>query len=756
METRRLITALVASMIVFIAWMFVGPMIMPPPAPAKQATTRPAEDLKTAQADTQPSEEPSRWERAATRTEEPSTKETRVASAPTQPEPKAKPVGDASAARRGELSVTDEFPRSVTIGSDDPNQAEFKLKVRINSSGASVESADLAPAKRRYRNFPPGDERGALDEEEDPFDSYDLLRPLKDDQTGRVYRGMATEQINVLRGRPTDANQEEEPAEDEEQDWRELVLADKHWALQRKHEDDRDVVVCKIDVRADDQPLLRLVKTYTLFHASFELHVDLHVETLDGRPHQVILTQRGPLNIHGQQMRGDSRKVYYALKVGDMIESGSVTRKETVVEKRVDDGPPKLEHNPVRIPGPDKEAKLLWAALGNQYFTVIMTPVDVDREANSGPISDTQVKHLTNNTGSDENADLTYHFVTNTREVGPKDPLQIRFDVFMGPKERDLFQNGKEHPTYVERNYMATIQEEYYFCVWAPLAELMSNLLIGLHHYVWPHNWGLAIIILVLVVRVILHPITKKGQVSMTRMQAKMAELQPKLDELKKKYGNDRNKLNQETMALYREEGINPASNMMSCLPMLLQMPIWVALWATLSNTIELRHAPFMIIPGHWILDLASPDAIYRFAKPIRLLFFEIDAINVLPFLWGLSMVLQQKLMPKPKSGKTTEQMQQQQRMMYMMAVMFTVMFYSFPSGLTLYIMASNFFGLIEQWRIRKHIEAEDHEPAKPVPEGASGKPEAKKGKGLAGSLLEKVEKFDQQQRGLRSSKKKK
>jgi len=394
--------------------------------------------------------------------------------------------------------------------------------------------------------------------------------------------------------------------------------------------------------------------------------------------------------------------------------------------------------------------------LGNQYFAAIVTPVDADRKANSTDVESTQVIHLTHNTGADENGDLTFQFVSRPSDVKAGAPFELRFDLYVGPKERTFFEDKEGHPEYVARHYLGTIEEEYYFCVWAPLAELMSKLLVGLHDYIWPHNWGLAIIILVLVVRVILHPVTKKGQVSMTRMQTRMGDLQPKIDELKKKHGGDRNKVNEEMMALYKKEGINPASNVMGCLPMLLQMPIWVALWATLSNTIELRHAPFMIIPGRWILDLAAPDALIRFAKPVQLLFFNIDALNVLPFLWGLSMVLQQKLMPKSKTGKTSEQAQQQQRMMYMMAIVFTVMFYSFPSGLTLYIMASNFFGLVEQWRIRKHLEAEQEEGPAPVVPVPKDDPGPKKPKGLAASLMQKFDKFDQDQRAIKGKKKRK
>ncbi|MBN1345524.1 MAG: YidC/Oxa1 family insertase periplasmic-domain containing protein [Phycisphaerae bacterium] len=752
-----MILALAASMLVFSAWMFIGPLIMPQP-PAKpattQATTRPsAEGSATTAATSRPASQEARTASAGGVTMGAPTVTSGPAPAPATAE--AEPVGGVR------LTADQEFPKTIRLGNDDPEPNEpdkskkYWILLRLNSRGASIDSVNLTPLKARYLNYPRGDRRADLDKEEDPFDSYTLLHSLKADDNGDVFRSMTTQSVTVLLddegGAASQATTREE-GKDVSDRWRVVDLADKHWSVVRRSEPGREIAECAITVKADGKPMLRVVKTYTLALGTYDVEMDLRVESLDGKPHQVKLTQQGPINIHQQNARqGDSRKVYYALKVGEAIQTGNVQRKETVSEKKDAEGKKQMELNPVPLPGPGVEGKLLWAASGNQYFAAIVAPVDAEGKDDSSEIEATQVIHLTHNTGHDENADLTFQFVSKAESVKPDTPANLRFDVFLGPKERTLFQNPKEYPKYSARNYMGTIQEEYYWCVWAPLAELMSRLLIGLHDYVWPHNWGIAIIILVLVVRVILHPVTKKGQVSMTTMQTRMSELAPKLEELKKKYGSDRNKLNQETMALYRKEGINPASNMMSCLPMLLQMPIWVALWATLSNTIELRHASFMIIPGRWILDLSSPDAIYRFAQPIRFLFFEIEEINILPFLWGLSMVLQQKLMPRPKSGKTSEQMQQQQRMMYMMAVVFTVMFYSFPSGLTLYIMASNFFGLVEQWRIRQHIEAEQNKPAAATV-ASVGKP---KGKGLAASVLAKFDRFDQEQRGIKRGKKK-
>ncbi len=759
MDSRRLIMALAASMLVFIGWMFISPLVMPPPRVSTTAT--------------QPSSQPTTTQdQRLAAVPETTSRPTAVASQPAVTAAPARPVSPRPAPDRPDgkvrLTTVVEASRRVQLGSDDP-EGPFKLMLAVNSRGASVDDVDLTPLLPRYRNFPKGDHRADLDKDVDPFDSYDLLRPVEDKDNHRVHRSLSTEEVNILIGGASSAPGEprtRESTEDETEAglWQALDLTDKHWAIERRIEDGRETAVCTLTIQADGKPILRLVKTYVLTEGTYDVDMSLRVESLDERPHQVILTQRGPINIHSFNLRGDSRKIYHAMRVGEAIKTGTTQRKDTVVKEKDDQGREKIGLNAVLLPPPDSGGSFLWAALGNQYFATIVTPVNAEGKADSSALQETQVVHLTGNQGTDENGDLTFRFISRAAEVKAKEPLELRFNMYIGPKERSLFSDAEGHPTYVARDYMGTIQEEYYFCVWAPLAELMTKLLIGLHRWVWPHNWGLAIIILVLVVRVILHPVTKKGQVSMSRMQTQMAELQPKLEELKRKHSGDRNKLNQETMALYREHNINPGSNMLGCLPMMLQMPIWVALWATLSNTIELRHASFMIIPNRWILDLAAPDALVRFKQPVSLLFFQMDALNILPFLWGISMVLQQKLTPRPKSGKTTEQMQQQQKMMYIMAVVFTVMFYSFPSGLTLYIMASNFFGLIEQWRIRQHLEAEQRDkPATAAATAGGAKPAVKAAappsepSGVKAWLLsklkplsenvDKIRKFDDQQR---------
>ena len=184
-------------------------------------------------------------------------------------------------------------------------------------------------------------------------------------------------------------------------------------------------------------------------------------------------------------------------------------------------------------------------------------------------------------------------------------------------------------------------------------------------------NWGLAIIILTILVRTIMFPLTHKQYVSM----AKMRLLTPKINEIKEKYKDDRQKLGVEMMNLYKKENANPLGG---CLPILIQMPIFIALYWTLMESTELRHQPFML----WIRDLSVYDPYF-----------------VLPILMGVSMFFIQKLSPTP----ITDPMQK--KIMTIMPIVFTAMFCTFPAGLTLYWLVSNTFSIVQQIIIFRSLE---------------------------------------------------
>lgn len=189
--------------------------------------------------------------------------------------------------------------------------------------------------------------------------------------------------------------------------------------------------------------------------------------------------------------------------------------------------------------------------------------------------------------------------------------------------------------------------------------------------YSWVGNWGFAIIMLTFAVRGLLYPLTKAQYTSM----AKMRLLQPKMMALKERFGDDRQKMGQATMELYKKEKVNP---MGGCLPLLLQMPIFLGLFWMLQESVELRHAPFML----WINDLSALDPYY-----------------ILPLLMGASMFLMSKMQP----SMATDPMQQ--KMMQWMPVLFTVFFLWFPSGLVLYWVTSNIVTLLQQVVIFRGLE---------------------------------------------------
>jgi len=263
----------------------------------------------------------------------------------------------------------------------------------------------------------------------------------------------------------------------------------------------------------------------------------------------------------------------------------------------------------------------------------------------------------------------------------------------------------------------------------------------------------------VLIVRGLLHPLSVWQQKSMFRMQEVMARLQPKLNEIKEKYANDRVRQNQEMMRLFSEEGVNPAANFVSFIPLFIQMPILVALWTALNTDVNLRHAPF---DGWWIRDLSAPDALLTFEPPLTVpilsaipllgsVFTNISSLNLLPILMGVSMWLQQRYMPKPamqarleaarkhaaegkKPGGPSpeDQLRQQMIMGYVMAILFPLMFYKMPSGLNLYWMATNVVGICESLIIRRQIEEEKKKRAL---EG----PRPPKRPGLVSSFLKRI-----------------
>ncbi len=255
------------------------------------------------------------------------------------------------------------------------------------------------------------------------------------------------------------------------------------------------------------------------------------------------------------------------------------------------------------------------------------------------------------------------------------------------------------------------------FCTFAWLANAIVVLLTLLHDHV-VFDWSLSIIVLVILVRLALHPITRYSQIQMARVTRGMAAIKPELEALQKRYATDPKRLQQEQLRLYREKGVNPVGCVGGMLPMFLQMPIWIALYAVLYFAFELRQTPafFGVFQrlGEWqfLGDLSAPDRFITFSKPLITWPFEFSAINVIPLLMAVVFFLQQKYMAPPTMGTLTPEQEQQQKMMkWMTVIMFPIMLYMAPSGLTLYILTSTCIGIVESKRVRRQIEKMDFTP---------------------------------------------
>lgn len=245
----------------------------------------------------------------------------------------------------------------------------------------------------------------------------------------------------------------------------------------------------------------------------------------------------------------------------------------------------------------------------------------------------------------------------NNLVLNPGDRVSIPMSIFAGPKEYDIL-----------KSYGLKLEKSIDFGIFSFLAIPMLKFLKIIYGFV--HNYGVAIILLTVIVKAVTFPLTQKSMVSMR----KMSSLGPKMQEIKEKFKGDKERINQATMELYKKEGVNPLGG---CLPMFLQIPIFFALYRTLLLSIELQGAPFMF----WIQDLAAKDPYY-----------------ITPVLMGITMFLQQRMTPNTATDPL------QKKLFMYMPVIFTFLFLTFPAGLVVYWLTNNLLSIAQQYYINKKI----------------------------------------------------
>jgi YidC/Oxa1 family membrane protein insertase len=284
-----------------------------------------------------------------------------------------------------------------------------------------------------------------------------------------------------------------------------------------------------------------------------------------------------------------------------------------------------------------------WVAMMQHYFVTAWLPNEGD------------TNELYSNSG---NGFVFMGYKAPLQTVAPSESTTLTSSLWVGPKlQKQMAESAKHLDLTVDYGWLWFIAQPLY------------KLLTFFHSIVG--NWGVAIILITFTVKGLLYPLTKAQYTSM----AKMRLLQPKMAALREKYGDDRQKMSQGMMELYKKEKVNPLGG---CFPILLQMPIFIALYWSLMESVELRHAPFF----GWITDLSVQDPFY-----------------ILPILMGVSMFFIQKMSP------TTVADPMQAKIMQFMPVIFTVFFLWFPAGLVLYWLMSNVVTLIQQTIIYRNLE---------------------------------------------------
>jgi YidC/Oxa1 family membrane protein insertase len=302
------------------------------------------------------------------------------------------------------------------------------------------------------------------------------------------------------------------------------------------------------------------------------------------------------------------------------------------------------------------DGKIKWVALQSRYFM-------------SGLIPE-QSEDASLNLALESEKVVTARYLQAEKVIQPGTQYTYKYRLFIGPKiTQELKKVGNDLDKLIDFGMFDFIAKP---CVW----------LMNLFYSAIP-NYGVAIIILTILVKLLLWPLGTKSYKSMSEMK----KLQPLMKEIREKYKNDKKKMNEEVMGLYRTYKINPLGG---CLPMIVQLPVFFALYRMLYEAIELRHAPFFL----WIDDLSAPDRLFRFGFSIP--FMEPPyGIPVLTLIMGATMLLQQKM--SPPMGDAT-----QAKMMMFMPVVFTVIFINFSSGLVLYWLINNILSIAQQYYTQK------------------------------------------------------
>jgi len=457
-----------------------------------------------------------------------------------------------------------------------------------------------------------------------------------------------------------------------------------------------------------------VTKTFRLWPGSDSFEVELVFES-PGKPRTVVYNLLGP---HGIPIEGDwytstFREVFF----GQLTPSGSV---DIPTYTAADVAAATKPIDNTALP-------LRFAGVENQYFATLIEPVPPPTgQETRWDDSAVALYHAPRNPQDQavtQKGAVSVKIKSRPIKLGPDEKVSHKYRVFAGTKAPEVL-----------APYGAEGLAAYRKSSWIPFAPYLARVFItptlGFTYEMTRQvsalfggtrgNYGIAIILLTFLVRLILFPLGRKQALSAQKMQ----ELQPYLKEIQEKYKDDKERLTKETFAVYKRHGFNPFGG---CVPALVQLPIFVGLWQALNTSVVLRHAPFL-----WIRDLAAPDMLFQFPGGTDIPFLG-RWFNLLPLVVVSLMLIQTKLFSPPP---TTPEAEMNQKMMkYMMAFM-AVMFYKVPAGLGIYFITSSLWSIGERLLIPK-LQKRKALPGPDSPDGGDGQPSLLPRGGKGGPLPE-------------------
>jgi len=559
----------------------------------------------------------------------------------------ATPDGQKPEAVVEEVKLPDHPTNTVAIGSDDPKTG-FGLKVTLSTVGAGIVSAELNDERYKALKGP---------QPKAPIPQLSLvgnnlkgeLLPLKKGPlvTGHISVEEIDKRLRTL----------DEEADLRHINWEvaETVKAnggnssvtfsfktpDARWELRKKYEVQSWT---KPDALRDEDP------------AGYQLAVQLTFKNLLTKEQTLAYDLQGPVGVPLENAEHTSK--YRDVKYGFRDANGNLTTNAITTAELVK----AFDKNQLEELRPGQRT-FQYVGLDTQYFAALVLPQDAaNKQSSYVDFAKPQVVEKNVALPNWSELSLQIHSVETT--IPPESEIQHDYKLYFGPKRTALLA-PLEATKAMDFGWFAVISNG------------MLWILNGFHGLGLPY--GICIMLLTVLVRSCMFPISKKQ----ANNAKKMKDLQPKIAELKSKYGDDKQKIAQAQMELFAQHGFNPLAG---CLPVFLQLPIFVGLYQALSSSVDLRRAPFL-----WFDNLAAPDALFQLPMVLPVLGNE---FNLLPIITTALFLVQQKMfMPPP----TDEQSRMQAKMFFWMTLMMGFMFYHVPAGLCVYFIASSLWSMGER-----------------------------------------------------------